>query len=214
MPQIEARDEAIRRAKGGLLLELEAGRESLEARCARLGLAMPGLGAEPGPKTGSQSLAFPLFGAEARLDLSSLALTDTSGSARSQTDQILFYHYFSREGAVAAGGELISFRDLTGGAFYWEPFRSRTCLPLAKRYGGDIPGLRAALDRFDWQELELGDFSARVHGLGNLFLTLVLYRAEEGVPAEILVLFDPAIKRVFQAEDAAAFASRICLGLL
>jgi hypothetical protein len=115
--------------------------------------------------------------------------------------------------ADAAGG-LISFRDLTGGAFYWEPFRSRTSLPLAKRYGADLAGLRAALGRFQWSEHALGDFGARVHGFGNLYLSLVVYAAEEWLDAEVNVLFDPAIKRVFQAEDAAAFASRICLGLL
>ncbi|MGA2546320.1 MAG: DUF3786 domain-containing protein [Rectinemataceae bacterium] len=204
MPQKEARDEAIRRAKEGLEVDLGSGGESVAQRCSRLGLPEPADG----------FIEFPLFGSPARLELSTLALTEASGGERSQTDRILFYHYFSAKGAVAAGGELISFRDLTGGAFYWEPFRSRTCLPLAGRYGDDPTGLRRALSRYDWSELELGDFAARVHGMGNLFLTIVAYAAEEGLGAEIIVLFDPVIKRVYRAEDAAAFASRICLAML
>jgi hypothetical protein len=204
VPQKEARDEAIRRAKETLAADLGSGCESVERRCSRLGL--------PSPIGGF--IEFPFFGSPARLELSTLVLTEASGGERSQTDQILFYHYFANQGAVAAGGELISFRDLTGGAFYWEPFRSRTCLPLASRYGDDPSGLRRALSRYDWSELELGDFAARVHGMGNLFLTLVAYAAEEGLEAEIIVLFDPAIKRVYRAEDAAAFASRICLAML
>jgi Domain of unknown function (DUF3786) len=204
MPQKEARDEAIRRAKAALAADLGSGSESVAQRCSRLGLPEPADG----------FIEFPLFGSPARLELSTLALTEASGGERSQTDRILFYHYFSAKGAVAAGGELISFRDLRGGAFYWEPFRSRTCIPLASRYGKDLSGLRAALSRFDWSELELGDFGARIHGFGNLYLSLAAYAAEEGIEAEIIVLFDRAIKRVYQAEDAAAFASRICLAML
>jgi hypothetical protein len=197
MPQREARDEAIRRVKSRLAAE----RESAERRCSRLGLPPPVGGA----------VDFPLFGSPARLDLGTLDLTGSSGEARSQTDRILFYHYFACEGVIRAGGDLISFRDFAGGSFYWEPFRSRTCLPLIRKYGGDPEGLRSALARFDWSELALGDFGARIHGFGNLYLSLVAYSAEEGMEPEINVLFDPAVKRVFAAEDAAAFASRICL---
>jgi hypothetical protein len=230
MPQKEGREEAIRRAKEALAEELgkeawsgigfAAGRvpgsgaaaspapspgvESVESRCSRLGLPLPSGGA----------IEFPLFGSTARFDLSTLDLTGPSGIELPQADRILFYHYFLNPGSVAPGGDLISFREITGGSFYWEPFRSRTCVPLAKKYGDDVAGLRRALDRFEWSELELGDFGARVHGMGSLFLSLVLYAAEEGLESEIIVLFDPAMKRAFGAEDAAAFASRICLGLL
>jgi hypothetical protein len=217
VPQQEARAEAIRRAKEALAAELATGREGLPERCARLGLPGP----SSGPAPAGAILEFPLFGSPAILDLPSLTLSGASGAARTQAEEILFLHYLSHPGRVepqaGAGGDasgLISFRDLAGGAFYWEPFRSRTCLPLAKRYATDLPGLRSALDRFDWSEIAAGDFGARVHAMGNLFVTLVYYSAEEGIETEVLVLFDPAIKRVFQAEDAAAVASRICLGLL
>lgn len=215
MPQKEARDEAIRRAVKSLAAALTAtDRDSVARRCERLALPAP---AYPQPTDGGASggwIDFPLFGSPAHLDLSSLRLTDSAGEERSQTDRILFYHYFASVGVLVPGGDLIGFRDLTGGTFYWEPFRSRTCLPLAKRFGADLSGLRAALAPFDWTELALGDFGARVRGMGNLYLTLVAWAAEEGIETEINVLFDPAMKRVFEAEDAAAFASRICLGLL
>jgi hypothetical protein len=207
VPQAEARAEAIRRAKASLAAKAAAP-EGLEGRCARLGL--------PAPEGGS--IAFPLFGRAARLDLATLEIGDAEGGPRSQTDSILFYHYLEYDGAFPAGPApsegLISFRDFPGGAFYWEPFRSRTSLPLARRFGSDLRSLRAALDRFGWEELALGDLGARVHGFGRLHLTLVAWAAEEGIEAEVSVLFDPVLKRIYEAEDAAAFASRICLGLL
>jgi hypothetical protein len=208
MPQKEGRDEAIRRAKAALARAIAADEaerpEGASRRCSRLGLPAPVAGA----------VDFRLFGSPARLELSTLALAGEGGEERSQTDRILFYHYFASEGVIQAGGELVSFRDFSGGAFYWEPFRSRTSVPLAAKYGDDFATLRLSLERFDWSELALGDFGARIHGFGNLYLSLVAYRAEEGLASEISVLFDPAVKRVFMAEDAAAFASRICMGLL
>jgi hypothetical protein len=208
MPQREARDEAIRRARERLEPLAASGGPALGRRGAALGLPSPAGGA----------VEFRLFGRDARLDLGSLDLRSRDGSAPSQAELILFYHYLACEAALSPGGEPVSFRDFPGGIFYWEPFRARSCLPLARRYGADLargaPELRAALDRFDWSGLALGDFGARVHGFGSLYLIIAAYAPEEGLDAEVNVLFEGAARRAFGAEDAAAFASRICLELV
>ncbi len=220
MPQNEARDEAIRRAKARIAEHLESVSESLEERCSRLGLGLPENGV----------LEFSAFDSPALLDLATLDLTRPDLSPLPQADRILIYHYLACDSALSCGGDPISFRDFPGGAFYWEPFRARTALPLAKRFGGDIalgtaggasrsaaqsaPELRSALGRFEWSELPLGDFSARVRGFGRLYLIIVAYAPEEGLDADFNVLFESAALRAFGAEDAAAFASRICLSLL
>jgi hypothetical protein len=208
VPQGQARDEAIRRARERLEPLLAAGPDAVGRRCAALGLSAPSDGA----------VGLRLFGRDARLDLASLDLTLSGGPEPSQTDRILFYHYLACEAALSPGGEPVSFRDFPGGAFYWEPFRSRTSLMLAKRYGPDLsrgaPELRSALCRLDWTELASGDLGARVRGFGALDLILIAYAPEEGFEAEVNVLFEPAAKRAFGAEDAAAFAGRICAALL
>lgn len=215
MPQKEARDEAIRRARERLEPLFASGERAVESRCAALGL----------PPAAGGAVEFALFGREARLELASGDLTYADGAAPPQADRILFYHCLACESALPPGGDPISFRDFPGGAFYWEPFRSRTSLPLAERYGADLAAgssaLRAALGRFEWSELALGDFGARVRGFGNLGLILIAYAPEApgavgaaGLDAEFNVLFEAAARRAFGAEDAAAFASRICLALL
>jgi hypothetical protein len=207
MSQTEARNEAIKKAKERLAETLGSDGGRMAERCARLGLPAPSRG----------SLEFSAFGLPARLDLSALSLTGPEGTELPQTDQILFFHYLECDCGVSAGGNPISFRDFPGGAFYWEPFRARTGLPLVRRFGADIlagaPTLRAALGRFEWSELALGDFGARIHGFGCLYLVLVAHAPEEGLGAEFNLLFEPAARRVYCAEDAAAFASRICLAL-
>ncbi len=205
MPQKEAREIAIQRIREQLQQTLPARRsQAMSELCLRLGIPVADDGI-------SQLKA---FGQNLRLDWQNLDLTKSNGQAASQTDQILLFHYLASPGATKPGGDLISFRDLTGGIFYWEPFRSRTVLPLIQKFGDDHQSLAKALDRFDWEKLPLGDFGARIHGFGNLWLTLVCYAAEEGIPAEINALFDPVIRQVYQAEDAAVFAGRICLSLL
>jgi hypothetical protein len=217
VPQKEARDEAIRRARERLGPLFASGGQAVRSRCAALGLGAAAAGG---------AVEFMLFGREARLEIASGDLAYADGAEPPQGDRILFYHYLACESAPQPGGDPISFRDFPGGAFYWEPFRSRTSLPLAKRYGADIAtgssALREALSRFDSTELALGDFGARVRGFGNLYLILAAYAPEEspdaelafGLDAEFNVLFEPAARRAFGAEDAAAFASRICLALL
>ena len=123
-------------------------------------------------------------------------------------------HYLACDLLIELGGDLLSFRDLSGGEFYFGPFQSRTVKPLAESFGNDLDRMKRRLRRFDHVFTEHGDLGARVHGLGHLWITLIYRMGDEEFPAAADVLFDPCIKRVFGAEDAAVMASRICIGLL
>jgi hypothetical protein len=85
---------------------------------------------------------------------------------------------------------------------------------LVQRIGNDLQLLKKNLGRFDWEPLAIGDFAARVHVIGRLYLTLIYRLGDEEFPAEADVLFDPDVQRVYNAEDASVLAGRICLGLL
>jgi hypothetical protein len=129
-------------------------------------------------------------------------------------DHILVLHYLLHEKPIIPSGEMITFRNLSGGQFYFGPFLSRTVNPLLGRVGEDLDLLKKNLDRFDWEEQELKDFSAKVHGIGNLYITIVYHIGDDEFPPAIDILFDNCIKDVLVAEDAAVLASRICIGLL
>jgi hypothetical protein len=109
---------------------------------------------------------------------------------------------------------LISFRELPGGQFFWEPFLSRSVRPLLKRIGNNLELLKRNLHSFDWEPASLGDFAARVHALGKVYLTLVYRVGDEEFPPSAELLFDACTKRVYNAEDATVLAGRICLDLL
>jgi hypothetical protein len=177
----------------------------LGQRCASLGI--------PEPEDGKVDVR--MFGADARLDVSQWTLTlSSTAEPASPSDFVLLLHYLSCDVPVSPTGELVSFRALPGGQFYFAPFQERTVKPLVERFGNDLDELRARLGRFDHQLTSHGDLGARIHAMGKLHVTLVYHVGDDEFPAGANVLFDSCVKRVFGAEDAAIMAGRICFGLL
>jgi hypothetical protein len=176
------------------------------ARCAVLGLPAPG-------KNGGITMM--LFGRPVIVSPPDFTAYDReTGLPARPVDRVLALHYLLNETPVRETGELISFRDLPGGAFYLGPFLSRTVAPLVKSVGSDLGALRARLGRFTWSELTLGDLGARIHAVGALNVTLVYRAGDDEFAPSAEVLFDAAVKRALSTEDAAAIATRACTGLL
>lgn len=180
----------------------------LAARCRGLGLTAP---------AADGGVAVRAFGRDFRLappDYRPAVITPGAKPARLD-EQILILHYLLTERPVTATGTLITFREFPGGQFYWEPFLSRSVAPLLKRVDNDLELLRRNLQRFDTAPATgPGDLAVRVHAVGKLELTLIYHLGDDEFPPGAEVLFDTCMKGVYVAEDAAAVASRICLGLL
>lgn len=199
MSHKEAHQQAIRQGRERL-----AGVDLAE-RCVRLGLAMPNNGL----------VRLRVLGLDMLLDESDFRLTlAESGAAAKPGDHILVLHYLICDLAVEPTGELITFRELPGGQFYWGPFCSRSVKPLVGRIGNDLDLLRKNLDRFDWEPIGQGDLGAQVKAIGQVEATLIYRRGDDEFEPTADILFDSCVKRVFSAEDASYLAGRICLGLL
>lgn len=130
------------------------------------------------------------------------------------SDKISILHYLLTDIPIIITGKLINFRDLSGGNFYWQPFLSRTINPLIKRIGNNIDLLKNNLNRFDWEKNDTGDFSAKIHIIGKVYIILVYYLGDEEFQPDANILFDEGIKNIFDTEDVAVLSSRICLSLL
>ena len=198
MSKQDAQTEAIRQA----VIKLK--QVDLPARCAALKL--------PAPIDGRLKLR--AFGADFQLTTDTFELfVSKTGALAKEADRILILHLLLCDLPLNPSEELITFRDFPGGAFYLEPFLSRTVRPLVKRYGNKLDELKSAMTRFDFKPLELGDFSARIHAVGCLYVTLVYRLGDDEFPAEAELFFNAPVKRAFCAEDAAVLAGRICFGL-
>lgn len=180
----------------------------LPSRAAGLGLAAPAT---------DGALSLQVFGRTLLLAPPEWTATDAaSGAPARDGERLLALHYLLCDTPLAAApeGGWITFRDFPGGQFYWEPFRSRTVLPLLRQVGNDAGLLRSRLGRFSWRETGPGDLGARVQAVGLLDLLLVYRAGDAEFGPSLDVLFDARARRVFCAEDAAAMAGRVCLGLL
>jgi len=161
-----------------------------------------------GLKISNDKLHIRLFGKDAILDIKDFS-TDAKAA-----DILLVLHYLLCDIPVRKTGELISFREFPGGQFYYEPFLSRTVKPLTAKYGNDLESIKKCLAKFDYEEVKLGDFGAKIQTFGTFEITLIYHLGDAEFPVDAEVLFDSSFKRVFPAEDAAVIAGRICIGLL
>lgn len=177
----------------------------LDVRCTNLGLSKPQ----------NDMLKLRAFGTDMILHLPDfqLFLAD-SGKPAKISDHILVLHYLLCDLPIHQTDELISFREMDSGMFYWEAFLSRSVRPLVKRIGNELELLKTNLGRVDWEPVSLGDLGARIHAIGKIYVTLIYRLGDEELPPSADLLFDAGIKRVYPTEDAAVIASRICLGLL
>ena len=161
-----------------------------------------------GLKISGDKLKMRLFGKDVSLDIN-----DFSTDAK-PADILLVLHYLLCDIPVKETGELISFREFPGGQFYYEPFLSKTIKPLINMYGNDIESIKRCMAKFDYEEVNLGDFGATIQSFGPFEITLIYRLGDDEFPVDAEVLFDSSFKRIFVAEDASVIASRICIGLL
>jgi len=161
-----------------------------------------------GLKISGDKLKMRLFGKDVSLDIN-----DFSTDAK-PADILLVLHYLLCDIPVKETGELISFREFPGGQFYYEPFLSKTIKPLINMYGNDIESIKRCMAKFDYEEVNLGDFGAKIQSFGPFEITLIYRLGDDEFPVDAEVLFDSSFKRIFVAEDASVIASRICIGLL
>jgi len=200
MTKILAYEQAIRLAVSKLQ------NIDLNKRCENLGLPAP-------DKNGA--LNFRAFGTnwELRGGDFQLATAETKQPAK-PTDRILVLHYLNCDLPVPETDVFILFRDLPGGQFYWQSFRSRAIQPLVDRFQNNLDQLSENLNRFDWKPIKYGDLGARIHAIGRLDITLFYHRSDEEFPPTAEILFSENILSVYNIEDATVLASRVCLGLI
>lgn len=200
----EAEQDAIRLAIGKL-----AELSDWPARCARLGL--------PDPTATGGAIRINVLGTTLELRAPAFqAVAAETGKPPKPADLLLALHYLLGEVTLVPAREWITFREFSGGQFYWEPFLSRSIKPLIARMGNDIDLLRDHLRRFSATVAPMpdGGLLAAVQALGAIELLLVYRSGDEEFPPSADVLYDACARRLLCAEDAAMLAGRFCIGLL
>lgn len=193
----------------GLQEAIRLAHEALARRDLERAAIMGGLEVQ---KNGS--ILIRILGEEILVNPISLELKTSSGEAPHSYHELLALRYLAVEKEIRPTGEWISFRDLPGGAFYYEPASGRTTRLLLKVFGNDIERLRAALTRYPCKQVDLGDLTVEIEAIGRINVLLVYRLGDEEFPPALDILYDRIITSVFHTDEVAALATRLCVGLI
>jgi hypothetical protein len=136
------------------------------------------------------------------------ALSGLPGEAiQSAYEEILFLRYLC-EGNYRPPEkkEQLSYRDIPWGNVYFKNFEGRCIRRFAASFGKDIPAFKRVMEENPGLKavpLAQGDAGYRFEFSSGLFMSLLLWAADDEFPPSAQILFDDNFPAAFTAEDIA-----------
>jgi hypothetical protein len=131
--------------------------------------------------------------------------TDPSGEP-DPYEKILFLRYLCEGKYFPPQGKRLSYNEFPWGSVYYRNFEGRCLKRCARVFGKDIkkfvemieksPNLRA-------EALNIGDASYRLEFINGLYISVILWGADDEFPPSAQLLFDDNFVFAFTAEDLA-----------
>jgi hypothetical protein len=158
-----------------------------------------------------------ILGSPHRALFPEFSLIDPSGKAvESPYEKILFIHYLCEGKYFPARGRRLAYNEIPWGNVYYRNFEGRCLKRCAFTFGKDIPGFRRLIEGnpgLRAEALEQGDAGYRFEFINGLFISLMLWAADDEFPPSAQILFDDNFVFAFTAEDLAA-AGDVLIGRL
>jgi len=133
---------------------------------------------------------------------------ESDGEA-SDYEKILFLRYLCEGKYFPSQGKRLSYNEIPWGSVYYRNFEGRCLRRCAGVFGKDIqkfvkmiennPNLRA-------EALNIGDASCRLEFINGLYISIILWGADDEFPPSAQLLFDDNFVFAFTAEDIAVAA--------
>jgi len=124
-------------------------------------------------------------------------------------EKILFLRYLCEGKYFPSQGKSLSYNEIPWGSVYYRNFEGRGLKRFARVFGKDIqkfvktiennPGLRA-------EALNIGDASYRLEFINGLYISVILWGADDEFQPSAQILFDDNFVFAFTAEDIAVAA--------
>jgi len=151
-----------------------------------------------------------VLGTEYSVTFPRFALVDKDGKEKETSyETILFIEYLCEGKYVPDQGKRLSYNEFPWGSVYYLNFERRCLKRCAGTFGKDIkkfietieknPSLRA-------EAMKVGDASYRMEFINGLYLTIILWGADDEFPPSAQLLFDDNFVSAFTAEDIAVVA--------
>jgi hypothetical protein len=121
--------------------------------------------------------------------------------------KIVWLHYMTTQGVKVPSGRLLPYREVPGGAQFYNPnFVKRVTRPLTKTFGKDPDSLIKVGEAFGGKKLDDGDASIVINVLPYLPITYIIWRGDDELEPSGSVLFDQTAISWLCAEDLVAIA--------
>jgi hypothetical protein len=123
--------------------------------------------------------------------------------------KILILHYLATANGAPLQNKWISFKELTDGAIYIEPFTNRAINPMLKMFAHRQRELIESAQNYGGRVENLGDTSVTINVFPNVPITFVIYSADDEFPASGNILFDRSASCYLPTEDYALMSSLV-----
>ncbi len=113
-------------------------------------------------------------------------------------EKILVLHYICKDSQIYSE-EMITFKNLPEGPFYYPSIYSRIYLPLIEKYGKDVEG-------FVKKMIEVGggkisEFSVKLNIFSDVFFIFEIIPEDEEFPPDLKIFFNKKASDIFEIED-------------
>lgn len=136
------------------------------------------------------------------------------GSDLPLPEKILVCHYLLRAPASPLSGELITFRQVPDGHFYYDAFQRRARDPFLSTFGHSADLFRACAEVLGGRPVETGDVAMSFQVFPRIAVQLVLWQGDDEFPPDAGILFDSSIQRRLSAEDIAVMSGMLVYRLM
>lgn len=154
--------------------------------------------------TGGQQVIFPYINRRhvLNIDGETVAFEEDAGRP-TLPEQVLMLHYLLKAKAIPFSGELITFREVPSGTFYYQAFFKRAIAPLVKGFGSHPSLLDQVADLIGKIVPSPADRTLKIVVLPRIPVILSVWKEDEEFPAQGNVYFDTTISSHLPTEDIA-----------
>ena len=139
---------------------------------------------------------------------------ESSSDKLSLQEQGLILHYLLSAEDIPLTKELITFREIPSGEFYYQAFLNRAQVPLVSTFGSAHDLFRQAGKKLGGTEGGIGDVSLTFLPFPRVPITMALWSGDEEFPPGGNIVFDSSIKRFLSGEDIAFLAGTVVYKLV
>lgn len=167
-------------------------------------------------ESGDVELALPLLGVRHLIQVGEQVTIARDHENREVPlpNQVLLSHYLLNSKGEAPSGELITFRQVPDGHFYFDAFQRRARDPFLKAFGEQPELFQTCARMLAGEPVDHGDVGMAFQVLPRIAIQLVLWTGDEEFPPEASVLFDANIVHYLPAEDIAYLSGSLVYTLM